>query len=69
MVSEFSEVFPNDLSGMPPERDIDFYIYLKSGTHPISIHLYRMAPTELRALKSQIEDLLDMGFIPPSASP
>ncbi|WMV45799.1 hypothetical protein MTR67_039184 [Solanum verrucosum] len=48
VVSEFSEVFPNDLPGMPLDRDIDFCIDLEPGTRPISIPPYRMAPAELR---------------------
>ncbi|WMV38729.1 hypothetical protein MTR67_032114 [Solanum verrucosum] len=69
VVSEFREVFPNDLPGMPPNKDIDFCIDLEPGTHPISIPPYRMAPVELRELKAQIQELLDKGFIRPSASP
>ncbi|WMV09364.1 hypothetical protein MTR67_002749 [Solanum verrucosum] len=69
VLSEISEVFPNDLPGMPPDRDIDFCIDLEPGTRPISIPLYRMAPTELRELKAQIQELLVKGFIHPSASP
>ncbi|WMV25259.1 hypothetical protein MTR67_018644 [Solanum verrucosum] len=69
VVLEFREVFPNDLLGMPPDRDIDFWIDLEPGTRPISIPPYRMAPTELRELKAQIQELLDKGFIRPSASP
>ncbi|WMV57669.1 hypothetical protein MTR67_051054 [Solanum verrucosum] len=46
VVLEFREVFHNDLFGMPPDRDIDFCIDLKPGTHLISIPPYRMAPTE-----------------------
>ena len=69
VVSEFREVFPTDLPGMPPDRDIDFCIDLEPGTLPISILLYRMAPSELRELKAQIKELLDKGFIRPSASP
>ncbi|KAH0743076.1 hypothetical protein KY290_031069 [Solanum tuberosum] len=69
VVSEFREVFPNDLSGMPPDRDIDFSIDLEPGTYLISIPPYRMAPAELRELKAQIQELLDKGFIHPSASP
>ncbi|KAH0702090.1 hypothetical protein KY285_016368 [Solanum tuberosum] len=69
VVSEFSEVFPSDLPGMPPDRDIDFCIDLEPGTLPISILPYRMAPAELRELKAQIQELLDKGFIRPSASP
>ncbi|WMV23603.1 hypothetical protein MTR67_016988 [Solanum verrucosum] len=69
VVSEFSEVFSNDLSGMPPDRDIDFYIDLESGTRLISIPPYRLAPAELRELKAQIQELLDKRFIRLIASP
>ena len=69
VVSEFRKVFPNDLHGMPPDRDIDFCIDLEPGTRPISILPYRMAPAELRELKAQIQELLNKGFIHPSASP
>lgn len=65
---EFSKLFPNDLSRMPPDRDIHFYINLESITHPISIPPYRMALTELTKLKTQIIELLDKGFIHPSPS-
>ncbi|WMV33157.1 hypothetical protein MTR67_026542 [Solanum verrucosum] len=58
VVSEFKEVFPIDLPGMPPNRDIDFCIDLETGTRPISIPSYRMAPAELR-------ELLDKGFTHP----
>ncbi|WMV18762.1 hypothetical protein MTR67_012147 [Solanum verrucosum] len=68
LVSKFREVFPTDLPGMPPDRDIDFCIDLKLGTRPISIPLYHMAPVELRELKAQIQEHLDKGFIRPSAS-
>ncbi|KAH0641913.1 hypothetical protein KY290_033526 [Solanum tuberosum] len=54
---------------MPPNRDIDFCIDLEPGTRPISIPPYRMAPAELRELKSEIQELLDKGVIHPSASP
>ncbi|WMV09825.1 hypothetical protein MTR67_003210 [Solanum verrucosum] len=69
VVSEFSEVFPNDLSSMPPDRYIDFCTDLEPGTRPISILPYRMAPAELRELKAEIQEHLDKGFIHPSASP
>ena len=68
IVREFLDVFPADLPVMPPDRDIDFCIDLESGTRPISISPYRMAPAELRELKSQLQ-LLSKGFIRPSASP
>ena len=69
IVREFLDVFPADLPGMPPDRDIDFCIDLEPGTRPISIPPYRMAPAELRELKAQLHELLSKGFIRPSASP
>ncbi|XP_070052655.1 uncharacterized protein [Nicotiana tomentosiformis] len=60
VVRDFTEVFPADLSGMPPDRDIDFGIDMLPGTQPISIPLYRMAPPEF---KEQLQELLDKGFI------
>ncbi|XP_070046975.1 uncharacterized protein [Nicotiana tomentosiformis] len=69
VVREFSDVFPVDLSGMPPDRDMDFCMDLDPGTQPISIPPYRMAPTELKELKKQLQDLLDKGFIRCSISP
>ena len=51
VVREFADVFPNDLSGMPPDRDIEFVIELQPGTTPISKRLYRMPPKELAELK------------------
>ena len=68
-MSEVNEVFPNNLPRMPPYRDIDFCTDLEHGTRPISIFSYRMAPTGLRELKAQIQELLDKGFIHLSASP
>ena len=55
---EFSEVFANDLPGIPPRWEIDFGINLLPDTNPISISPYRMAPTESKELKSQLKDLL-----------
>jgi hypothetical protein len=69
VVCEFPDVFPNDLPGMPPDRDIKFIIELQPGTAPISKRPYRMPPNELAELKIQLQDLLDKGFIRPSASP
>ncbi|WMV25540.1 hypothetical protein MTR67_018925, partial [Solanum verrucosum] len=69
VVLEFRKVFPTNLPGMPPDRDLDFCIDLEPGTHPISVPPYRMASEELRELKAQIQELLDKGFILPSASP
>ena len=69
VVSEFPDVFPDELPGLPPEREIDFSIELMPDTQPISIPPYRMAPAELKELKEQLKDLLDKGFIRPSTSP
>jgi hypothetical protein len=69
IVSEYPDVFPDDLPGMPPDRDIEFIIELQPGTALISKRPYRMLPNELAELKIQLQDLLDKGFIHPSASP
>ena len=61
--------FPDDIAGLPPEREVEFTIDLIPGTEPISIPPYRMAPAELRELKAQLEELLSKGFIRPSISP
>jgi hypothetical protein len=68
-VSEFPDVFPDDLPGMPPDRDIEFSIELITGTSPISKRTYRMDVKDLAELKKQIEELLSKGFIRPSSSP
>ncbi|KAI3681177.1 hypothetical protein L6452_35962 [Arctium lappa] len=69
IVKEFSDVFPDDLPGIPPVREVEFSIELISGATPISKAPYRMAPTEMKELKAQIEELLNKGFIRPSVSP
>ncbi|XP_070008246.1 uncharacterized protein [Nicotiana sylvestris] len=69
VVSEFPDVFPADLPGMPPDTDINFGIDLASGMRPIFIPPYRMAPAELEELKEHLQELLDKGFIRPSISP
>jgi hypothetical protein len=69
VVCEFPDVFPEDLLGLPPERDVEFVIELKPGTTPISRRLYRMPPNELAELKTQLQDLLEKGFIRLSSSP
>ncbi|KAA3459053.1 DNA/RNA polymerases superfamily protein [Gossypium australe] len=68
-VGEFTDVFPEELPGLPPDREIEFGIDLLPGTAPVSIAPYRMAPKELVELKAQIQELLDRGFIRPSVSP
>jgi hypothetical protein len=69
MVSDYADVFPDDLPGMPPDRDVEFVIELQPGTAPISKRAYRMPPKELAELKNQLQDLVDKGFIRPSSSP
>jgi hypothetical protein len=69
VVCEFPDVFPKDLPGLPPERDVEFVIELKPGTAPISRRSYRMPLNELAELKIQLQDLLEKGFIRPSSSP
>jgi hypothetical protein len=68
-VSEFLDVFPKELSGMPPDRKIEFVIELDPGTAPIFKRPYRMAANQLAELKEQLQELLDKGYIRPSASP
>jgi hypothetical protein len=69
IVQEYPDVFPNELQGMPPDRAIEFKIELQHGTAPISKRPYRMPPNELVELNSQLQELLDMGYILPSSSP
>ena len=69
IVREFIDVFPDELPGLPPEREIEFGIELQPNTQPISIQPYRLAPAELTELKKQLDELLSKGFIRPSSSP
>jgi len=69
VVREFPEVFPTEVSGLPPNREVEFSIDIVPGVGPISKAPYRMAPTELAELKKQLEELLEKGFIRPSVSP
>jgi hypothetical protein len=69
VVEEFMDVFLEELPGMSPEREVEFYIDLIPGTTPIAKRPYRMAPTELAELKLQIADLQQKGYIRPNSSP
>ncbi|KAL0554215.1 hypothetical protein IC582_008132 [Cucumis melo] len=62
-VKKFLDVFPNDLSGLPPDKEIEFIIELLPRTTPISQAPYRMAPSELKELKVQLQELVDKGYI------
>jgi hypothetical protein len=66
---KFPDLFPEDLSGMPPDRNVEFTSKLQPGTAPISKQLYKMTPNELAELKVQLNELLDKGYIHPSSSP
>jgi hypothetical protein len=68
VVCEFSDVFSDELPGLPPDRDVEFAIELILGTPPISRRPYRMPPNELAELKKQLQDLLTKGLIHPSSS-
>jgi hypothetical protein len=69
VVCKFEDVFPEELSGLPPDRDVDFVINLVPGTAPIAQSPYRMADVELKLLKAELDSLLEKEFIRPSASP
>src|SRR3954468_22904576 len=69
VVREFPDVFPEDVTSLPPEREVEFSIDLIPGTAPISVSPYRMAPLELRELKGQLEELMAKHFVRPSVSP
>ncbi|KAL8108205.1 hypothetical protein AgCh_024593 [Apium graveolens] len=69
VVNEFPDVFPDDLPGLPPDREIEFVIDLAPGTEPVSKSPYQMAPVEMKELATQLQDLLEKGVIRPSVSP
>ncbi|KAF5755487.1 putative nucleotidyltransferase, Ribonuclease H [Helianthus annuus] len=69
VVREFPQVFPDDLPELPPSRDIDFRIDLIPGANPVAKAPYRLAPSEMRELSNQLQELLEKGFIRPSTSP
>ena len=66
---EILDVFPDELPGLQPHREIEFCIDVVPDTAPIFMPPYRMAPTELKELKEQLQELLDNGFIRPNTSP
>jgi len=69
VVKEFPDVFPKELPGLPPVREVEVSIDILLGTTPIAQTPYRMAPAEFAELKIQLQELLDKGFIRPSISP
>jgi hypothetical protein len=68
VVCEYPDVFPEELSGMPPDRDTEFIIELIPRIAPTAQRAYRMNPQELEELKKQLADMLSKGLIRPSAS-
>ncbi|GJU22501.1 putative reverse transcriptase domain-containing protein [Tanacetum coccineum] len=69
VVKEFSDVFPEDLPGLPPVRQVEFQIDLIPGAAPVARTPYRLAPSEMQELSNQLQELADRGFIRPSTSP
>nr|GFC55253.1 putative reverse transcriptase domain-containing protein [Tanacetum cinerariifolium] len=69
IVQEFLEVFPEDLPGIPPTRQVEFQIDLVPGAAPVARAPYRLAPSEMKELADQLQELTDKGFIRPSFSP
>jgi hypothetical protein len=69
IVRDYPDVFPEDLPGLPPNRQIEFRIDLVPGASPIAKAPYRLAPSEMLELSKQLQDLVDKGFVRPSYSP
>ncbi|GJR02508.1 putative reverse transcriptase domain-containing protein [Tanacetum coccineum] len=69
IVRDFPEVFPEDLPGLPPTRQVEFQIDLVPGAAPVARAPYRLAPSEMKELSEQLKELSDKGFIRPSSSP
>ena len=69
VVKEFPDVFPKELPGLPPEQEVEVSINTFPRVPPIAQQPYRMALAELNELKTQLQELLDKGFIQPNNSP
>ncbi|GKE16685.1 putative reverse transcriptase domain-containing protein, partial [Tanacetum coccineum] len=69
IIQDFPEVFPKDLSSLPPTRQVEFQIDLMPGAAPVARAPYRLAPSEMKELSGQLQELSDKGFIRPSSSP
>ena len=68
VVKCFPEVFPEDLHGLPPARQVEFQIDLMPEAAPLARAPYRLAPSEMKELFVQLQELSDKGFIRPSSS-
>ncbi|GJW68086.1 putative reverse transcriptase domain-containing protein [Tanacetum coccineum] len=69
IVQDFPDVFPEDLPGLPPTRQVEFQIDLIPGAAPVARAPYRLAPSKMKELSEQLKELSDKGFIRPSSSP
>nr|GEW57800.1 putative reverse transcriptase domain-containing protein [Tanacetum cinerariifolium] len=69
VAKEFLDIFPKDIPGLPPVRQVEFQINLIPGTVPIARAPYKLAPSEMQKLSNQLQELMDQGFIRPSTSP
>ncbi|GKF54612.1 hypothetical protein Tco_0164952, partial [Tanacetum coccineum] len=69
IVQDFLEVFPEDLSGISPTRQVEFQIDLVHGVAPVAQTPYQLAPSEMKELSDQLRELFEKGFIRPSSSP
>ncbi|GJR82642.1 putative reverse transcriptase domain-containing protein [Tanacetum coccineum] len=69
IVRDFREVFPEELPSLPPTRQVEFQIDLMPGVTPVARAPYRLAPSEMKDLLEQLQELSDNGFIRPSSSP
>ncbi|GKC26825.1 putative reverse transcriptase domain-containing protein [Tanacetum coccineum] len=68
-IIDFLEVFPKDLPGLPPTRQVEFQIDLVIGVAPVTRTPYRLAPSKMQELSTQLQELSDKGFIKPSSLP
>ncbi|GJX58948.1 putative reverse transcriptase domain-containing protein [Tanacetum coccineum] len=68
-LEDFPEVFPDELPGLPPPRQVEFRIDLIPGAAPVARAPYRLAPSEMKELSKQLQELSEKGFIRPSSSP
>ncbi|GKF73794.1 putative reverse transcriptase domain-containing protein, partial [Tanacetum coccineum] len=69
VIRDFPKVFPDDLLGLPPPRQVEFCIDLILGAAPMALAPYRLAPSEMKELSKQLQELFEKGFIRPSSSP
>ncbi|GJR62450.1 putative reverse transcriptase domain-containing protein [Tanacetum coccineum] len=69
IIRDFPEVFPKELPGLPPARPVEYQIDFILGAAPVARALYRLAPSEMKELSEQLQELSDKGFIRPSSSP